>query len=80
MSTQDIVESLIQQGRKEGLSEGLAKALLAFYEARFGAPPAELSAAVGRMQDPAILSDWIQLAGTRSAEDFASAVRASLPR
>jgi hypothetical protein len=80
MSTQDIVESLIQQGRNEGRNEGLIEALLALYEARFGTPPADLSEAIHRTRDPATLRDWLQMIGTRSADDVAAVLRASMPR
>jgi hypothetical protein len=88
MSTQDIVESLIQQGRtegrnegrKEGREQGMVEALFALYGARFGEPPPELVATVSRTHDPATLRDWLQLIGTRSADDVAAALRTPVPR
>lgn len=55
--------------------EGFSEAVLALYKARFGAPPAALVAAVERAGDQAELQRLLEIVGTRSAEEVATALR-----
>ncbi|MFT3768614.1 MAG: hypothetical protein QM820_24475 [Minicystis sp.] len=73
MDTQDIVE----KWRNEAIQEGLARALLDLYEARFDVVPADLRAIIDATHDERTLRSWIKLAGTRSADELAAAIRAS---
>ncbi len=60
--------------------EGFAKAVLAAYQARFGAPPATLVAAVGKASDLAELQRWLEKVTTLSREEVTAALRASSTR
>jgi hypothetical protein len=81
MDTQDIVEKwrneAIQEGFTQGRAQGVQDALVQLYEARFGAMPADLRKLIEDTHDPRTLNGWNTLAGTRSAEEFAAAVRAA---
>jgi hypothetical protein len=65
----------LEKVKEEGRDEGLADAVLTLYQARFGAPPADLAAVVRRTRDPATLRAWLVTVGTGSAADVAAAVR-----
>lgn len=87
MSTQDIVETFIQQHRDEGLragrdeglragrDEGFGEALLELYTDRFGAPPADVTAKVAQTHDRAALRAWLRVAACGSAEEVLAAIR-----
>lgn len=75
MQTQDIVETW----RQKAIQEGIARSLIDFYEARFGAMPDDVRAIIEDTHDEATLSGWVKLAGTRSADEVAAAIRASRP-
>ena len=83
MDTQDIVETWrreavqegIEQGRKQGLKQGVAHSLVEVYEARFGAMPEDLGAVVEDTADEPTLVAWLRLAGTRSVDEIAAAIR-----
>jgi hypothetical protein len=83
MDTQDIVETWrreaveegIEQGRKQGLKQGVAHSLVEVYEARFGAMPEDLRAVVEDTADEPTLVAWLRLAGTRSVDEIAAAIR-----
>ena len=87
MSTQDIVETFIQQHRDEGLragrdeglragrDEGFGEALLELYTDRFGAPPADVTAKVAQTHDRATLRTWLRLVACGSAEEVLAAIR-----
>ena len=93
MDTQDIVETWrreavqegikqgvqegIKQGVQEGIKQGVAHSLVEVYEARFGAMPGDLRAAVEDTDDEPTLVAWLRLAGTRSADEIAAAIRSS---
>jgi hypothetical protein len=62
-------------GRQKGFCEGVPRAVLAVYRIRFGAPPAELVAAVERAGDHAELQRLLEIVATRTAEDIAAALR-----
>jgi hypothetical protein len=64
------------RGLKQGEERGLKKALVKFYEARFGAMPAEVATALAAVHDAATLESWTKLAATCSAEAFRAAVQA----
>lgn len=71
MNTQDIV------WRREAIQEGFQQSLIDIYEARFGAVPEELRAVIEATHDEPTLRAWLKLAGTRSADELAAAIRAS---
>jgi len=87
MTTEDIVETWRQQaiqeglekGEKRGLERGAANSLLLFYEARFGAVPEDVRGVIEDTHDEATLHGWIQLAGTRGADEVIAAIRAFRP-
>ena len=95
MDTQDIVEAwrreAIEQGREQGIKQGreqgikqgreqgVAHSLVAVYEARFGAMPEDLRAVAEDTDDEPTLLTWLRLAGTRSADEIAAAIRSSRP-
>jgi hypothetical protein len=73
MTTQEI-DKYLAQVRDEGRDEGFAQAVLAAYEARFGAPPAGIVAAVSRASDHAELQRWLVLVITSSAAEVDAAL------
>jgi hypothetical protein len=79
MDTQDIVETwrreAIQEGVKEGVKQGVANSLVEVYEARFGTMPEDLHTVVEDTDDEPTLVAWLRLAGTRSADEIAAAIR-----
>ena len=89
MDTQDIVETWrreavqegvaqgLKQGVAQGLKQGVAHALVEVYEARFGAMPEDLRAVAEHTADEPTLVAWLRLAGTRSADEVAAAIRQS---
>jgi hypothetical protein len=91
MDTQDIVESWrreavqegvkqgVEQGIRQGVERGVACSLLDIYEVRFGSVPEDLRAIIDDTHDEPILRGWLKLAGTRTAEEIASVIRASRP-
>ena len=79
MQTQDIVETWRQKAVQEGLERGVARSLISFYEARFGAMPDDVRAIIDDTHDEATLDGWVKLAGTRSADEVAAAIRAYRP-
>jgi hypothetical protein len=71
MNTQDIVETW----RREAIQEGFQQSLVDIYEARFGAVPEEIRAAIAHTHDESILRAWLKLASTRSVEEITAAIR-----
>ncbi|WP_437692194.1 hypothetical protein [Sorangium sp. So ce176] len=64
LTTQELIEQLIDQGRKQGM----AQATIALYEARFGPMPPALRSAVEAMRDLPTLTTWTRLVGTGTSE------------
>jgi flagellar biosynthesis/type III secretory pathway protein FliH len=64
-----------EQGREQGLKQGVAHSLVEIYEARFGAMPEDLRAVVEDTADEPTLVAWLRLAGTRSVDEIAAAIR-----
>jgi hypothetical protein len=83
MQTQDIVENwrreAVQEGIEKGVKQGVTRSLIGLYEARFGALPDDVRAIVEDTHDEATLDGWVKLAGTRSADEVAAAIRAARP-
>jgi hypothetical protein len=87
MDTQDIVETWrreavqegvkqgVEQGIKQGVEQGIKQGLVEVYEARFGAMSDDLRAVVEDTDDEPTLVAWLRLAGTRSADEIAAAMR-----
>jgi hypothetical protein len=75
MNTQDIVETW----RREAIQEGFQQSLIDIYEARFGAVPAEIRAAIEHTHDESTLRAWLKLASTRSVEEIAGAILSPAP-
>ena len=71
------VQEGIKQGVQEGIKQGVAHSLVEVYEARFGAMPGDLRAAVEDTDDEPTLVAWLRLAGTRSADEIAAVIRSS---
>jgi hypothetical protein len=77
VDTQDIVDTWRREAVQEGVKQGVAHSLIEIYEARFGAMPEDLRAAVDDTDDERMLVTWLRLAGTRGANEIAAAIRAS---
>jgi len=87
MSTHAVVEAWKQQwieegmrqgverGIAQGLERGIVRTLVDVYEARFGAMPAELRAALERTHDEAMLRSFSKLFGVGTASEIAEALR-----
>ncbi len=75
MHTQDIVETWRQEAVRQGIEQGIARSLIDVYEARFGAMPEELRAAIEVAHDEPTLRAWLKLAGTREVDEIAAAIR-----
>ena len=87
MDTQDIVETWrreavqegvkqgVEQGIRQGVEQGIKQGLVEVYEARFGAMSEDLRAVVDDTDDEPTLVAWLRLAGTRSADEIAAAIR-----
>jgi hypothetical protein len=69
------LEQGFRQGLKQGLKHGVAHSVVEVYEARFGAMPEDLRAVVEDTDDEPTLVTWLRLAGTRSADEIAQAIR-----
>ncbi|WP_437839317.1 hypothetical protein [Sorangium sp. So ce1153] len=72
MTTQELVEQFIEQGRTQGMAQGT----IVLYEARFGSMPPALRSAVEAMRDLSTLQKWILLAGTGKREEVDDALSA----
>jgi hypothetical protein len=91
MQTQDIVENWrreavqegleagVKQGLEAGVKQGVTRSLIGLYEARFGAIPDDVRAIIEDTQDEVMLDGWVKLAGTRSVDEVAAAIRATRP-
>ena len=77
MNTQDIVETWRREAIQEGVKQGLERGIARIYEARFGVMPEELRAVIEDTHDEAVLYAWLELAGTRGADEIAAAIHAS---
>jgi hypothetical protein len=79
--TQDIVETwrreAIQEGVEQGVKQGVAHSLVEVYEIRFGAMREDLRAVAEDTDDERMLLAWLRLAGTRSSDEIATAIRSS---
>ena len=75
MDTQDIVETWRREAIQEGVERGIKQGLIEVYEARFGAMPEDLRTVVEDTDDEPTLRAWLRLAGTRSADEVAAAIR-----
>jgi len=79
MDTQDIVETwrreAVQEGIKQGVEQGIKQGLIEVYEARFGAMSEDLRAVVEDTDHEPTLITWLRLAGTRSVDEIAAAIR-----
>ncbi|MCK6586314.1 MAG: hypothetical protein L6Q76_01890 [Polyangiaceae bacterium] len=64
----------VERGIAQGVERGIARALIDVYEARFGAIPAELRAALERTHDEATLRRFSKLFGVGSASEIAEAL------
>lgn len=74
LTTQELVEQLIEQGRMQGFAEGMALAIIDLYEARFGPMPPALRAVVEAMRVPSTLERWTLLAATGTREEVHDAL------
>jgi len=77
--TKDIIvtagQQLIEQGRKQGIEQGIVRSLVDVYEARFGAVPEAIRAMIEATHDEATLRAWLKLAVTRGADEIVAAIR-----
>jgi hypothetical protein len=73
------LEAGVKQGLEAGVKQGLARSLSDLYEARFGAIPDDVRGIIDDTHDEATLRGWVKLAGTRSADEVAVAIRAARP-
>jgi len=72
---QEGIKQGVQEGIKQGVQEGIKQGLVEVYEARFGAMSEDLRAIVEDADDEPTLVAWLRLAGTRSADEIAAAIR-----
>lgn len=79
MSTRDLVEKFVQdqraEARREGRLEAAREHVILLLTDRFGAPPADVAAVVGRAGDPAVLRAWLKLAAWAPAEEALASIR-----
>jgi len=79
MTTEEILAmykaKAVEQARQQGRAEEMHNSLRAVYQARFGAPPRTIAAALARTHDPAVLQAWLPLFVTGSVEAIAAAVK-----
>ena len=75
VTTQDIVDTYLEQTRQQGRERGLAEAVLRLYEKRFGAPPPEIVAIIQSTHDPDQLLAWMDVVDEGSVEEVRSALR-----
>jgi hypothetical protein len=68
-----------QRAEERGREQGVVASLRKVYEARFGAWPKRVAAAVSAMHDPEVLESWLILTATGSAEDVGAAIRTASP-
>ena len=71
---QKIESKGVEQGVKKGLEQGVKKMLPRLYQARFGAPPPTILAAIDAMHDADTLDHWADLFTGKSAEEIAAAL------
>ena len=64
-----------QQALEQGLKQGVAHSLVEVYEARFGEMPEDLRAVVEDTAGEPTRVAWLRLAGTRSVDEIAAAIR-----
>ena len=72
MYTQDIVQQLKDEGRREATQNNL----LTIYRTRFGSVSRKVRAAIERTHDDATLASWVAIFVTRSAAEIIAAVAA----
>ena len=74
MSIDGLYEQWEREVRQATREEDAKRTLRMLYEARFGAVPSAIAAAVAATRDTATLERWIILTGTRTADEVAAAV------
>ncbi len=79
MATQDLYQQWKQRTLRQGMQEGAARLLLDLYEARFGAVPAGLRAAIEAASDRDTLRRWVTLIDTGSEQEIAQALLGGEP-
>ncbi|WP_438029233.1 hypothetical protein [Sorangium sp. So ce233] len=69
LTTQELIDQLIEEGRQQGIAQGRPLAIVYLYEARFGPMPPALRSVVEAMRDLPTLKAWMLLVanGTREA-------------
>src|SRR5262249_20673809 len=67
-------QQIFEQGRKQGMEQGIARWWVDVYEARFGAIPEAIRAVIAATHDDPTLRAWLKLAGTRGADEIAAAI------
>ncbi|WP_434047150.1 MULTISPECIES: hypothetical protein [Sorangium] len=68
LTTQELVEQLIEEGRQQGIAQGRALIIIDLYEARFGPMPPALRSAVETMRDLPTLKAWTLVVGIGTRE------------
>jgi hypothetical protein len=66
----------IEAGRAQGIELARQQALIELYEARFGAMPEEVRAAIEVTHDLRTLQQWTAIAGTRTRDEVDAVLRA----
>jgi hypothetical protein len=74
MSTMELYEQWEQQIESKGIEKGVKKMLPRLYQARFGAPPPAILAAIEAMHDTETLDQWADLFTAKSAEEIGAAL------
>jgi hypothetical protein len=75
-----VCQQALRLGLEVGLGEGLRRALLISYQARFGSVSEPLREAVELTEDEDTLLGWVPLFTTGSIEEIAAAVLGPLAR
>ena len=73
---EEVYEEWERQKKAEGLEQGLKRSLITVYQARFGAPPPEITAAIEATHDTTVLNRCLEQIGTGTPEDIAATLRA----
>jgi len=70
-----IVETWRREAVQEGVEQGIKQGLMEVYEARLGAMSEDFRAVVEDTDHEPTLITWLRLAGTRSVDEIAAAIR-----
>jgi hypothetical protein len=76
LSTMALYEEWVQKTKAEGRTEAMKESLVAAYRVRFGAVPADLTAAIESMHDRTVLNLWLERIVVGTQEEIAAGASA----